>query len=67
MLWHRIANTLHRRTYADPRDLDVCSSLLAEAWTRQGFDFNEYIHTNNMSPNDIYTSKIVDIKGELYE
>ena len=64
MMWHRIAKTLHRRTHLDSSKLDVCSTLLAEAWYRCGFIFNENIHINNISPNDIYTSSIIEVREE---
>lgn len=65
MLWHRIANTEHRRTLIDSSKIDVCSTLLAEAWSRRDFYFNDHIHPTNIAPHDIYVSNIVEIMGEL--
>lgn len=65
MMWYRITHRLHRRTHIDDNSLDVCSTLLGRAFKTRGFIFNQDIHINNLSPQDIFDSKIVRILGKL--
>lgn len=65
MLWHRIARTTRRRTLIDSSKIDVCSTLLAEAWENRDFIFDESVDSTNIAPNDIFESDIIEIRGEL--